>query len=457
MFLITRSSLALEQNITGLEMLPNELIGIIFCLSTALLGVLIYFVWKVRKFRDLHSRLWTFSGENVFNLLEMLPQAPDGVVTDHNTQIASLTEALHVSEKKLADCTDYLQMLYDVTAHLNQQLSLDDVVRVAVESIWQAAEIDFVALVLGENELGPFRYAGIRGVDDPLSLLDQECAVPLWGLLAQALVNRPNQGEPDYLVVQDIAAEGRPASEEFPWKADTGCFMVIPLRYGNKTLGALLFGSRLPGYFNDLSLCDYLYAVAGNTTRAIQETQSRLQSHRWIKQLISLQVFTRTITRSHKLEAILEALNNELVDLFGDVALRIFLSHPANGADSTAGTAIQIEVSAVAISLELHSLDSIDHDERQFLLSPTVVELIQWVVEAEQPLFFEPAIPLPDADDLYYRSSGRGVLIPIGETLGVMMVAAPNRATPFDESDMIVMRTIANSAAIALNHPRHNQ
>jgi hypothetical protein len=36
------------------------------------------------------------------------------------------------------------------------------------------------------------------------------------------------------------------------------------------------------------------------------------------------------------------------------------------------------------------------------------------------------------------------------------MVSAPNRATPFDESDMIVMRTIANSAAIALNNPRRN-
>jgi GAF domain-containing protein len=451
-----RSSLLLEQNISALEMIPDAVIGIIFCLVTALLVVLIYFVWKVRKFRDLHSLSLTFPGHNVSNSLELLPQETDGAVTDHNTQIASLTEALHVSEKKLADCTNHLQMLYDVTAHLNQQLSLDDVIRVAVESIWQAAEIDFVAVVLGEDELGPFRYAGIRGVDDPLSLLDQECAVPLWGILAQALVNRPNQGEPDYLVVQDIAAEARPAPEEFPWKADTGCFMVIPLRHGNKTVGALLLGSRTPCCFSDLSLCHYLYAVAGNTTRAIQETQSRLQSHRWIKQLISLQVFTRTITRSQKLDAILEALNNELVDLFGDVTLRVFLNRPGNGTTTTTGTEMQFEVSAGAASLELHSLDSIYHDERQFLLSPTVVELIQWVVEAEQPLFFEPSVPLSDADDLYYRSSGRGVLIPIGETLGVMMVSAPNRATPFDESDMIVMRTIANSAAIALDHPRRN-
>jgi GAF domain-containing protein len=387
-------------------------------------------------------------------IVDLSSSRTDGSGTEESSFVAALSEALQLSQKKLAECTEHLQMLYDVSAQLNQQLPLNDVIRVAVESIWQAAEIDFVAIILGEDELGPFRYAGVRGIDDPLSVLEHECNVPLWGLLAQALVNRPTQGEPDYLIVQDIAAEGRPRPEEFPWKVESGCFMVIPLRHGIKTVGALLIGSRTPYYFSDSSLCYYLYALAGNTTRAIQERQSRLQSNRWLKQLISLQAFTRSITRIQGIDAILAALKSELEDLFGDVTLRIFLRPAEKEIPTSTGSMVEANVSGKLIPLQLLGPDPIGVDEHHFLLSLPMMELIRWVMEAEQPLFFEPSTSLADASDLYYRSSGRGILVPVGEGLGVMIVSAPNRATPFDESDMIVMRTIANSAAIAIDNPR---
>jgi GAF domain-containing protein len=417
-------------------------------------GVTVYLVWHTRQYRQ-----WTQEVVSLANKKLRSPDAPPSYPDDdERTQMLALIEAaamhLQRSQQRLREQSNHLQMLFQISEQLSQEMSLNGVVNVTVESIWQAAEIDFVAVLLCENELGPFRYAGLRGsVSDPLGILDQECALPLWGVLAQALVNHPQNGEPDYLVIDDIKAEGRPISGEFPWEAQSGCLMVIPMRHGSKTLGAILIGSRIPNYFSDTSLRHYLYAVAGITTRSIQEAQARQQSEQWIKQLISLQTLTRTIIRTHNLGRILEVLHDELADLFGDARIRIFLKS-ANTISGAEG--LEVPGWDEEREIQLFAAVPVSQCEREQLWSSGVMELVRWVMAAEQPLFFDPDDTFEETDDLYYRVSGRGLLIPIGEeeTMGVLFVAAPNRATPFEESDMIVVRTIAHSAAIAIGNAK---
>jgi GAF domain-containing protein len=379
---------------------------------------------------------------------------------DNHAQIQSLlgsfTTALRITQHQLADHNHHLQMLYSISDQLNQEISLAGVIHLSVESLWQTANIDFVAIVLGEDELGPFRYVGIRGVDNPLTLLGQECSLPLWGLLAQALVNHPPEREPDYLVVQDIEAEARPKLDEFPWASRTGSLMIIPMRHGGKTLGATLIGSNIPHCFGNSALCNYLYTIVRITTIAIQEAQTRQQSNRWVQQLLSLQAFTRTIIRTHEAGSVVALLNDELIDLFGDVLIRIFLveSHTGQGAESLAVPPPAGDTQRGWPALQLYAALPPVEEERRTLWSPEVMKLVKWVLAAEQPLFFNPTDPLDENADLYYRSNGRGVLIPIGEekTVGVIYISAPDRVAPFEESDLIVMRTIANSAAIAFDN-----
>src|SRR5690606_24308067 len=97
--------------------------------------------------------------------------------------------------------------------------------------------------------------------------------------------------------------------------------------------------------------------------------------------------------------------------------------------------------------------------EREKLWTSGDMELVRWVMAAEQPLFFDPANPIADAADLYYQAAGRGLLVPIGEegTVGVRYLSAHDRPTPFEEGDRVILRTIAHAAAIAIGTARLHQ
>ncbi|MBI1295802.1 hypothetical protein GC175_12685 [bacterium] len=342
----------------------------------------------------------------------------------------------------------YLQLLYEVTEQLNQESNLSGVIGVTLESLWRAVDLDFVAIVLGDDELGPFHYVGVRGVEDPLSLIGKECALPLWGTLAHALVQHPRNREPDYLVINDIRAQRRPTPGEFPWIAETGSFMILPMRQAGRTLGAFLLGSRQTDRFQAEPLRHFVYVMAGTAAYAIQEALSRTQAARWIKQLVSLQSLTHTITRTRDLDTVLTVLYSELSDLFGDADIRVFLNRPDPSEQALPGLATASEG-----RLHVYAPQPILAEQKEELVSNDLMGLLHWTMEAEQPLFFDPTMHPDDITDFYYRSSGRGLLVPIGEEKpeGVIYLSAPERAAPFEEGDLIVVRTISHSIAIALS------
>lgn len=401
--------------------------------------------WKIRK-RLLHTTLQRISDVSVHIASRTAPH--ESAPNPQETVIESLRNALEASRQQLDEQPRHLQMLYQVTEQLNHERDLSGVISVTLESLRRAANLDFVAIVLGDDELGPFHYAGVRGVEDPLSFLGQECALPLWGTLAHALVQHPLNGEPDFLVINDIRAQGRPTPGEFPWNAEDGSLMIVPMRQAGRTTGAILMGSRQVNHFDNEPLQHFVYTLIGTASHAIQEALSRRQSDRWIKQLVSLQSLTHTITRTHDLDSILAVLYSELSDLFGEADIRIFLNRPSPSEQILPGLAAASEG-----RLHVYAPQRILTAEKEHLVSNDLVALLRWTMEAEQPLFFDPTMHPDDITDFYYRSSGRGLLVPIGEEnpKGVIYLSAPERATLFEEGDLIVVRTIGHSIAIALD------
>lgn len=429
--------------------MPIETISDVYAGSPGLvliiaLSTITWIAWKSRQWLSQKlTHCWLFAAKFRPQQTPMATRVVES--TDENA--ALLVQEMETLRHQLAERSRHLHVLYQVTEQLNQESDLAGVIGVTLESLWRAVALDFVAVVLGDDELGPFHYAGVRGVEDPLSVLGQECELPLWGTLAHALVHHPPNGEPDYLVVHDIEAEARPAPREFPWDAEKGSMMIIPMRQSGRTVGAFLLGSRHCHHFAPEPSRHFVYAIAGTAARAIQEAQTRRQSVRWLKQLVSLQSFTHTITRTSDLNTIVNVLYSELTDLFGEADVRVFLNRSASIQRAQSDSRLVDER-----RLYLYTPEPILGVEAEQMAPDDLPALVHWVMEAEQPLFFEPTSHPDDITDFYYRSSGRGLMVPIGEEKpnGVIYLSAPERATPFEEGDLIVVRTISNSIAIAL-------
>ncbi len=367
-------------------------------------------------------------------------------------------ELLAKLERKLAQ----QEQLQEITAQFKERLSLDDAISMTTDIIWQMPEVDFVAVLIGEGELGPYQYVGVRGAENPLALLGQSCTLPLWGVLAQTVVRKPEAGEPDFMLIDDIEQENRPRPQEFPWLPRRGSVMIFPMREENKrAFGAILLGSHTPGALHKPGLWRHFSAIVAWATRAIRDALYQEQTTRWVNQLVSLQLFTRKITGQRDVEEILLTLGTELQEMFGEIALHVFLESGSAGLTQEAESQ-RIPVTHVTeygVQLAIYSVSRHWMDDSQFVRTPKLLRLVNWVLEAGQPIFYEPDEPIVDPTELYYRDRGHALLVPIassenGSPVGVIRVSATERVKPFNESDMVVLRTVTNSVATALSNAR---
>lgn len=359
---------------------------------------------------------------------------------------ALVSESAQMQAQKDAD-SEQMRFFCDFVRQFSGQMSFSEGVSTALETLWQLPEIDAAALIIGEDELGPFHYKGIRGAADPFAIVGTECPLPLWGTLARTIVHRPEAGELDCVCIDDIAEEGKPLPEEFPWLPREGSLMLLPLRGRDKTLGAVILHSRTPGSFHDLQRRRFLFALAGFLSRSLHELKIQEQSVRWERHLVSLQLLTRTMTAIDSVEGVLNVLHEESTDMFGRVAVHLFLRQAENRPNET--------------TFCLYAGPHISHQEEQLVRSQSFRRLLSWVMEAEQPLFIDPETSLHSPEAVYYQESGHGILVPIFGSIdtsgGVLLLMAPPEARPFDENDLIVIRTIANSASVAIGNRRLGQ
>ncbi len=360
-------------------------------------------------------------------ILEQVEQL--GALTEINQQ-----QHLRDQMKRLRQRIHQLELLQRITEYTDVQVDVADVLEVGLDVVWEKAPLRFAVFILGEAQLGPYTYKSLRGVPDAWRFVGKSCPFPLWGVLARALLPRLDPDEPDYLIIPDIQRAKRPRAEEFPWMQLDGALMILPLRTQDRVLptrtqervvGAILLGSESPTGFDDPELCQDFYAIAHTLARILQIAKLSQESYERSNQLVSLHLFTRSLTAIHNFDVLIENLINGLSDTFGRVDVLIYLNE------------------------RLWAKEATTYNE----LPAYMRSIIDWTMQAGQPIVYNPDDNTESLERFYYNETGRALVAPIirnERTLGVIQIVAIEAHRQFEEGDMIVLRTIANAIAIML-------
>jgi GAF domain-containing protein len=286
----------------------------------------------------------------------------------------------------------------------------------------------------------------MRGVVDPLRFLGKQCPLPLWGELAHALVRRLDPDEPDYVVIPDLANSSRPRPQEFPWLEREGSMMILPLRKDHIAMGALILGRRTVDGFSDSESCTELVEIAGAAAMALYNAQVRHELQERADQLVGLQLFTRSLPIAGPLLDLLVATAMGIAELLVNTEVYVMLlrKHCSDAPiPSGAPHIVHLPWSDLCI-VGSRAQPSAD------LLHTALYRLINWTIEAGQALFFNPHQDYSAPEDLYYNEAGQALLVPLSsgeDALGVIYAVSRDAERHFDESDMVVTRTMANVAA----------
>lgn len=340
-------------------------------------------------------------------------------------QLSHKQQDLTTGLQRLQQRITQIELLQGISEHLDAQVDIADLLEASLDAIWQKLPLRFAVIVLGEAELGPYTYQRMRGVSDAWRFMGKACPFPLWGVLARALLPRLDPDEADYLVIQDVCATKRPRPEEFPWMALDGSLMILPLRTQNRVIGAILLGCEIPNGFVDQELRHDFYIIVHTTARILQIAQVRHELDERSNQLLSLQLFTKSIASIRNVEKLIDVMIEGIGETFGRVAVLVYLND------------------------RVWSKEVATYGE----LDPHVRSIIDWTMQAGQPIFYDPDDNTESLERFYYNESGRALVTPIirnERTLGAIQIVAQETARPFAEGDMIVLRTIANAVAIML-------
>lgn len=327
--------------------------------------------------------------------------------------------------KSLQQQITQMNLLYRINDLYGTQVSIDRVIETALDAIWQQLPLRFAVVVLGESELGPYHYRKLRGVAEAWHYLNHECPFPLWGILARALLPRLDPNEADYLIINNVTEAKRPLPEEFPWMPLDGSLMVLPLRAEEHVAGAILLGHSHINAFTDQQLCTDYYRIARQTARVLQLAQMHQELNERSNQLLSLQLFTKSIANAHDYDKLVDVIIEGIFEALGRVDVSIILN-------------------------EQMWHKGVNGNE---VIPPHVQRIIDWAMQAGQPIFYDPDDTSGSLERFYYNESGHALIVPImrnERTLGVIQVLAHHNTRRFEDGDLIVLRTIANCTAVIL-------
>lgn len=385
------------------------------------------------------------------NLLdEALHQEASSV--NMQTRLNEVRNKLNLPAQSLRERIKQISLIYNTYLQFSSPVTANEVANIILDAIWQRASLSFAVMVLGESELGPYRYQSLRGIPDAYRYVGKECPFPLWGILARALVRRPGLDEADYVVVDDLRNTVSPKVEEFPWMPRTGSLLVLPLRQEEVAAGALILGQNQPGGFQSPQLCADFYDLADLAARSLYHTQLRQELTERDGQLVGLQLFTKSLTGVSSFGEILERVATGISELVGDVSAHFAVQSDAlQSSQPESSTTSQYKGRPVGNGTL--TAFTLSEDSHLHEVHPQLNELMEWTFQSGQPIFYDPDNTIVNPRDLYYNQSGRGVVVPIyiaDQVSGSLHVSAPNRAKPFEESDMVVLRTVANVVAVTL-------
>lgn len=360
--------------------------------------------------------------------------------SDNQDPLQANIDTLHQSIQRLG-------ILSELTKEVKGKYLLQEVVDVTLDAFWRRTALTFAVLILGEQELGPYHYHGVRGEPAPWRELLGECPFPLSGSLAQAILRRRMPSEPDYLLFDDLSCE-RPTSEEFPWLPQQGTLLFIPLRFGAQTIGAVMVGSAQSGNFQNDMLCKDLCDIGNISAEAIRTAQMHHEATTNAEKLVNAQLLTREIVCAKDYVELVNILTTRISDVNCGVTAHLYLEpslHHLSDPSFTPTTHAANDSQLQLITLNETSAEDAPH-------SLEAMHLLEWAIEAGQPLFYEPNSLHTQNDHPFYNETGSAVIVPIADgdrTYGVLHLVDVRGRRQFDESDMVVFRTLTNCAAAA--------
>jgi len=366
---------------------------------------------------------------------EFTPVSTQGAIGE----LGQLAEALNHMAGQVHDQTQVLReqaqeasYLFQASAELGRSLDLDESARTAAEAIYGIGGLSYVVVMLGRGELGPYTCRAVWGLPNEIAvqMIGRQYAAPLWGVMARALVSR----QP--LTIDDVVAQNRPRPGEFDW--DVGASMLLfPISGADEVSGLILVGAEQPGHFSAGRSGDMVFTLARIASHSILNAQLYQSARRFQEHLVTLQMISRVVASARDAEALWDVVLREAMELLDGEPAWLFLQDASNGKGRLHS---RPDPAAIAQWNSVHQ------------------EAIAWVLRAGQPLFYDPERPLAPSPFLIH--TGPAICTPLevdDETIGALVVVSHARQRPFMEDDMIVLRTLANSAAAALRTVQSRQ
>jgi GAF domain-containing protein len=242
--------------------------------------------------------------------------------------------------------------------------------------------------------------------------------------MARALVGR----QP--LVIDDVVAQQRPREGEFDW-AVGGSMALFPVVGVDGPLALMLVGAEQAGRLGADGLGDMVFALARIAAHSVLNAQLYQEATRSQEQLVTLQMISRIVATTTEIESLLTIVVREAAAMVGDSDA--WLLYQCDDADGSPRIYGQQGVTPLYAWSHIHQ------------------EAAAWVMRAAQPIFYHPEQPLAQSPVWVHSGPAMCVPLEIGDaTIGALLIVSRKRERTFYEDEMIVARTLANSAAGAL-------
>lgn len=388
--------------------------------------------------------------DRVFQQLSIVEQNLTKIIASQEP--TSHTEAI-ATEPPLNALREDVVQLQTLCRILNQFGSISSSIQESVncinDAIQQVLPVSFSAVILreGEEEEGPYYYYGLNGIRNAQQLTQKPCEFSYSGVLARAMYQRLSPEDPDYVYLRDLSTCTAAVQDEFPWLQLYGSLLAIPLRTSQSTEGVLLLGHDETDGFPKEALRESLYDIAISGTSLIYNARMVNEVNKHEEQLVNAQLLTREISNGHSFPDVINTLLQKVPEITANADITIILQNSLFDYSTNIGKDTRCSIFEQPFRLFRDSVI----DKAMLQNCQKISPIMQWTIRSGQPVFFTPEHLDDSPEHPFYSSTGRAIVIPIqGKDIsyGVIFITAPERQ--FDESDMVVLRTIANSVAITL-------
>ena len=387
------------------------------------------------------------SGQQVIGVLDIQSDELDAfdeidvaAMETLSTQVATAFENARLYEEAQQRVTEF-SVLYDVATAGTTSLNVDEILQHSLDALRGALRPDDTAILLVKPETGELVIRAWTGFPGGPTLMRRQIGVGIPGWVVQT-------GEP--VLLADVSQDDRYHACD----ADTGSELCVPLRVGERIIGALNLESRRLAAFSEDDL-RLVSTLAGNLAVLIErarlfdeveaartELQQRAETlEQRTAQLALLSDIGRKIVAVLELDSMLDSVARLVQESFGYHHVGLFTLDRERG-----------ELVMRARAGDFTTLFSPDH---RLKLGQGMVG---WVGHHGDSLLANDVDADPHYVNLYPdvipTRSELSVPIRMGrEIVGVLDVQSP-QLNAFDENDVMVIETLADQIAVATENAR---